>query len=212
MNPYDAWQSGRRAWGGGLMNFAKTFLNRLRIFEQFLCFIAFLVIAGALIYDVLKREITGSGAFGAPQLAVIGMIVVSYIGIGLASAAGSHYRPHFADKMFSAKHEKLMERISEFGFAMFCAFMCAVAVKVSLESYDLKDVAPVLRNPIWPVQMTIAIGFGFVAIRHFLYGLYPEIRPASGGSAEVPSDEQVKEILYGHDSFDHERAAKRERP
>jgi TRAP-type C4-dicarboxylate transport system permease small subunit len=196
---------------GAMMQFAKTFLNRLRIFEQFLCFAAFLVIAGALIYDVLKREITGSGAFGAPQLAVIGMIVVSYIGIGLASAAGSHYRPHFADNIFPAKYEKLMERISEFGFAAFCAFVAAVATKVCLESYDLKDVAPVLRNPIWPVQLMIAIGFGFVAVRHFLYGLYPDIKPAGGGNAEVPSDEQVKEILHGNDAYDRERATKGER-
>ena len=73
---------------GGFMKFAKTFLDRLRVFEQFLCFTAFMVMAGALVYDVLKRQFTGSGAFGAPQLGVIGMIVVSYIGIGLASAAG----------------------------------------------------------------------------------------------------------------------------
>ena len=196
---------------GAIMQFAKTFLNRLRIFEQFLCFSAFLIMASALIYDVLKREITGSGAFGAPQLAVIGMIVVSYIGVGLASAAGSHYRPQFTDKLLPAKYDALMDRISEFGFAVFCAFLATVAFNVSMESYDLKDVAPVLRNPIWPVQMTIALGFGFVSLRHFLYGLYPEIKPASGGSAEVPSDEQVKEILHGHDSYDREPAAKGER-
>lgn len=178
------------------MHFAKTFLDRLRIFEQFLCFSAFMVMAGALIYDVLKREITGSGAFGAPQVGVIGMIVVSYIGIGLASAAGSHYRPRFADKLAPAKYDGLMDRVGEFGFALFCAFMAAVAVKVSLESYDLADVAPVLRNPIWPVQMTIAVGFGFVALRHFLYGIYPAIKPKPSGEGAEITEEQVKEILH----------------
>jgi len=185
---------------GGFMKFAKTFLDRLRVFEQFLCFTAFMVMAGALVYDVLKRQFTGSGAFGAPQLGVIGMIVVSYIGIGLASAAGSHYRPRFADKVFPPKYDALMDRIGEFGFALFCAFMTFISIKVSLESYELKDVAPVLRNPIWPVQLTLAVGFGFVAVRHFLYGLYPAIKPVSGESAEVPSAEQVNEILHGQDS------------
>lgn len=195
------------------MQFAKTFLDRLRIFEQFLCFVAFMVMAGALIYDVLKREFTGSGAFGAPQVGVIGMIVVSYIGIGLASAAGSHYRPRFADRVFPARFDGLLDRIGEFGFALFCAFMAAVATEVSLESYELKDVAPVLRNPIWPVQMTIAVGFGLVALRHVLYGLFPAIRPKPAGEVpEVASEQQVQEILHGHDDYDRERAAKGVKP
>jgi TRAP-type C4-dicarboxylate transport system permease small subunit len=181
------------------MRFAKIFLDRLRVFEQFLCFSAFMVMAGALIYDVLKRQFTGSGAFGAPQVGVIGMIVVSYIGIGLASAAGSHYRPRFADKVIPAKYDGLMDRIGEFGFALFCAFMAAVAVEVSLESLDLNDIAPVLRNPIWPVQMTIALGFGLVALRHFLYGLYPDIKPKPSDEGAEITEEQVKEILHTAD-------------
>jgi TRAP-type C4-dicarboxylate transport system permease small subunit len=193
------------------MQLAKTFLNRLRMTEQFLCFAAFMVLAGALIYDVLKRQITGSGAFGAPQLGVIGMIVISYIGIGLASAAGSHYRPRFADKIFPAKYDMLMDRIGEFGFALFCAFMTVVAVQVSIESFELQDVAPVLRNPIWPVQMTIAVGFGLVAVRHFLYGIYPAIKPKPSGEGTEITEEQVQEILRGHDAYDRERAAKANR-
>ncbi|MDX2144815.1 MAG: TRAP transporter small permease subunit [Rhodospirillaceae bacterium] len=192
------------------MEIAKTFLNRLRIAEQFLCFTAFMVMAGALIYDVLKREITGSGAFGAPQVGVIGMIVVSYIGIGLASAAGTHYRPRFADKVFPPRFDPLLKRIEEFGFAAFCAFLAFVATKVAIESYELKDVAPVLRNPIWPVQMTIALGFGSVAIRHVLYGIFLELKPKpSGEGAELASEQQAQEIIHGHDDYDREKAAAR---
>jgi TRAP-type C4-dicarboxylate transport system permease small subunit len=189
------------------MQAAKTFLNRLRIAEQFLCFSAFLVMAGALIYDVLKREFTGSGAFGAPQVGVIGMIVVSYVGIGLASAAGTHYRPRFADKVFPPRYDPLLKRIEEFGFAAFCAFMAIVATEVALESYDLKDVAPVLRNPIWPVQMVIALGFGLVAVRHLLYGIFLDLKPKpSGEGAELATDQQAQEIIHGHDDYDRERA------
>lgn len=185
----------------GFMQHAKVFLDRLRTFEQFLCFSAFMVMAGALIYDVLKRQITGSGAFGAPQVGVIGMIVVSYIGIGLASASGSHYRPRFADKVFPARFEPLLERIGEFGFALFCAVLAGVAAKVSLESCDLNDVSPVLRNPIWPVQMTIALGFGLVALRHFMYGIFPAIKPAPASEGgELASDTQADEIIHAADT------------
>ncbi|MBL8628664.1 MAG: TRAP transporter small permease subunit [Rhodospirillaceae bacterium] len=182
------------------MERAKVFLDRLKTVEQLLCFVAFMVMAGALIYDVLKRQLTGSGAFGAPQVGVIGMIVVSYIGIGLASASGSHYRPRFADNVFPARFGPALDRLGEFGFALFCAALAAVATQVSLESLAIKDVAPVLRNPIWPVQMVIALGFGLVALRHFLYGLFPEIKPApSGEGGELASEEQAQEILHASD-------------
>lgn len=191
----------------------KSFLNGLRIFEQSLCFIAFLGMAGCLIYDVLKREVTGSGAFGAPQIGVIGMIIVSYIGIGLASASGSHYRPQFADNAFPKKYHRLLDRIGEFGFALFCAFMSYVAARVTLESMELNDVSPVLRWPIWPVQSTIAIGFGLVALRHFFYGLYLELKPVpQGEGAELANEMQAQEIMHGHDEYDRERANKGARP
>lgn len=187
----------------------KSFLNGLRIFQQGLCFVAFIGMAACLMYDVLKREITGSGAFGAPQIGVIGMIVVSYIGVGLASASGSHYRPRFADHAFPKQYHRMLDRVGEFGFALFCAFMAYVATMVTLESLDLNDVSPVLRWPIWPVQSTIAIGFGMVAVQHFLYGLYIELRPEpSGEGAELANEKQAEEIIHGHDDYDRERAAK----
>lgn len=182
------------------MQHAKVFLDRLKTVEQLLCFVAFMIMAGALVYDVLKRQITGSGAFGAPQVGVIGMIVVSYLGIGLASAGGSHYRPRFADNVLPARFGPALDRIGEFGFALFCAVLAAVAAQVSLESLAIKDVAPVLRNPIWPVQMVIALGFGLVALRHFLYGLFPAIRPEpSGEGGELASEDQAQEILHAAD-------------
>lgn len=179
------------------MRFAKTFLDRLKLIEQILCFAAFMIMAGALIYDVLKRLITGSGAFGAPQLGVVGMIIVSYIGIGLASAAGSHYRPRFADNVLPASWNDMLSRIGDLGFALFCAVMAGLATEVSLESLDLGDVNAVLRTPIWPVQMVIAVGFGLVAVRHAIYGLWPSLRPVeTGEGSEIGSEEQIQEILH----------------
>ncbi|MCB2106136.1 MAG: TRAP transporter small permease [Rhodobacteraceae bacterium] len=187
-------------------------MNGLRILEQSLCFCAFMVMAGALIYDVLKREITGSGAFGAPQVGVIGMIVVSYIGIGLASAAGSHYRPRFADRLLPPRFDQALSRIGDLGFAIFCAFMSYIAIEVTIESYDLNDVSPVLRNPIWPVQATIAAGFGLVAFRHLLFFAFPAVRPApQEEGSELASHEEAEEIMHGHDAYDAELAVRKGR-
>lgn len=165
------------------MRHAKAFLHYLRIFEQSMCFLAFLLMAGSLMGDVLKREFTGSGWFGAPQVGVVGMIVVAYMGIALASANGSHFRPRFADPLLQ-RWDVAASRIGEFGFAVFCFFMAYIALNVSVESYDLEDVSAVLRWPIWPIQGVIVMGFGLVGVRHTLYGIYLDLRPKPLESVE----------------------------
>ena len=158
------------------MQIAKKFLHYLKIFEQLMCFIAFMIMAGALMGDVLSREFTGSGWFGAPQVGVVGMIIVAYVGIALASANGAHFRPRFADSVLKRWDSKV-NRISEFGFAIFCFFIAFIAFKVAKESFELEDVTAVLRWPIWPIQSVIVAGFSLVAIRHTIYGIFLELRP-----------------------------------
>ena len=184
------------------MQAVARFLKGLKFVETLICFLAFCVMAGALIFDVLKREFTGSGALGAPQVGVIGMIVVSYIGIALASANGSHFRPRFADPLIPKKFEPAVDRFAEFGFAAFCFWMTYVATLVALESKDLGDVSAVLRWPIWPVQMVIAAGFGLVGLRHTLYGIFLELKPMPPEKVEgieIATDKEQDDILHSGD-------------
>ena len=118
------------------MRTAKAFLHYLRYFEQSLCFLAFLWMAVQLIGDVLSREFTGSGWFGAPQRGVVGMIIVAYMGVALASANGSHFRPKFADIVLR-RWDSLANRIGEFGFAIFCAFMSYIAFGENNTYYNI---------------------------------------------------------------------------
>ena len=154
--------------------------------------------------DVLKREFTGSGWFGAPQVGVVGMIIVAYMGISLASANGSHFRPKFADPLLQ-RWDRTANRIGEFGFAVFCFFMAYVALNVSIESYELDDVSAVLRWPIWPIQGVIVMGFGLVAVRHTLYGIFIDLKPKPPESAEgmeVASDREAADITDGEQDYE----------
>ncbi len=154
--------------------------------------------------DVLKREFTGSGWFGAPQVGVVGMIIVAYMGISLASANGSHFRPKFADPLLQ-RWDRTANRIGEFGFAVFCFFMAYVALNVSIESYELDDVSAVLRWPIWPIQGVIVMGFGLVAVRHTLYGIFIDLKPKTPESAEgmeVASDREAADITDGQQDYE----------
>lgn len=188
------------------MHIAKAFLNYLRIFEQSLCFIAFMVMAGALMGDVLRREFTGSGWFGAPQVGVVGMVVVAYMGVSLASANGSHFRPKFAD-IILRRWDRLANQIGEFGFAAFCYFMSYIAFSVSVESFELDDVSAVLRWPIWPVQGVIVMGFGLVAVRHTLYGIFIDLRPLPPESVEgveIATDKKSKAVADSKQDYQQE--------
>jgi len=185
---------------------AKAFLHYLRYFEQSLCFLAFLWMAVQLIGDVLSREFTGSGWFGAPQRGVVGMIIVAYMGVALASANGSHFRPKFADIVLR-RWDSLANRIGEFGFAIFCAFMSYIAFQVAYESYELKDVTAVTRWAIWPIQGVIVVGFGLVAVRHALYGIFVELRPLPPESVEgveIATDQEAADITDGEADYKKE--------
>ena len=57
----------------------------LRKGETFICFVAFAVMALTLIADVFSRLIFGSGIFGAAEIGLIGMVVVSFLGLGVAT-------------------------------------------------------------------------------------------------------------------------------
>lgn len=171
-----------------------------------MCFLAFLLMAGSLMGDVLKREFTGSGWFGAPQVGVVGMIVVAYMGIALASANGSHFRPRFADPLLQ-RWDVAASRISEFGFAAFCFFTAYIALNVSIESYELDDVSAVLRWPIWPIQGAIVMGFGLVGVRHTLYGIYLDLRPKPPESVEgteVATDADAAGMADGAEDYEKE--------
>lgn len=156
--------------------------------------------------DVLRREFTGSGWFGAPQVGVVGMIVVAYMGVSLASANGSHFRPRFADVVLR-RWDQLANRIGEFGFAAFCYFLAYIAFGVAVESYELEDVSAVLRWPIWPVQGVIVMGFSLVAIRHTLYGIFIELRPVPPEAVEgmeVATDKSAENIADGERDYQQE--------
>ena len=162
--------------------------------------------AASLMGDVPKREITGSGWFGAPQVGVVGMIIVAYMGISLASANGSHFRPKFADPLLQ-RWDRTVNRIGEFGFAAFCFFMTFIAFSVAVESYELDDVSAVLRWPIWPIQGVIVMGFGLVAVRHTLYGTFINLRPIPPESVEgteVATDREAANIADGMQDYERE--------
>jgi len=149
--------------------------------ERGLCVAAFVVVVGVLFADVISREVTAAGLYWAPQVGVWANVIVVMAGFGLASAGGAHLRPRFADGWLPARWEPMVVTLQHGVTAAFCAAAAWLAAGVVLESWRLGEVSLDLFLPVWPVQLLIPLALGLATLRHSLYAVYAELRPAEAG-------------------------------
>lgn len=159
-------------------------LELLRGFELAVTTAAFAVLAAVIFADVLVRESTGSGLPWARQIGVYANVVVTIVGIGLASASGAHLRPRFADRWLPAAWDPALTRIGEALTALFCLAFAWVALTVVRETYALDERSIVLRLMVWPFQAVLPAAFLLAALRHACYAAWPALRPAERGEGD----------------------------
>ena len=127
-----------------------------------------------------------SGILQASQIGVFGMIVVAFMGIGLATADGAHLRPRFADHLIPKALEPAILRLADLITALFYWFVAGVGAYIVIEAYEYGDVFNTVRIVIWPFQMVIVLAYFLGGVRHIIFMLRPELRPPeSGADAEV---------------------------
>ena len=160
-------------------------LAAIRAGEVALTSAAFAVLAIVIFADVVWRWTTGSGIFWARELGVFANIVLTIIGIGIASSDGTHLRPRFFDRVFPARWDGALTRIQELLTAVGFAALAWVAVGVVRETLALEDRSIVLRWLVWPVQLVLPVAFTLGTVRHGIYALVPALRPAEKGEAEL---------------------------
>ena len=160
-------------------------LQRLRSAEIAVTSAAFATLVLVIFADVVMRRVTGSGVVWARELGVFSNIVLTIIGIGLASADGTHLRPRFFDRLFPDSWDPVLARIQEGLTALAFAALAWVATRVVLETHDLDDRSVVLRWVIWPVQLALPLAFAVGVLRHGAYALYPALRPAERSEADL---------------------------
>lgn len=159
-------------------------LEFLRNAELAITCAAFGVLAAVIFADVLVREFTGSGLSWARQIGVYANVVVTIVGIGLASAGGTHLRPRFTDRWLPVSWDPWLVRIGELLTALFCLAFAWLALGVVRETYELDERSVVLRLVVWPFQSVLPIAFLLAALRHACYGLWPALRPAEQGEGD----------------------------
>lgn len=160
-------------------------LSGLAAFERALTAAAFAVLAAVIFADVVWRWTTGSGIFWAREVGVYANIVLTIMGIGIASAEGAHLRPRFLDRLFPSSWDGTLTRVQETLTAVAFASLAAVATQVVIETIRLEDRSIVLRWLVWPVQTVLPLAFAIGALRHGLYAIWPGHRPVERGEVDL---------------------------
>ncbi len=170
-----------------------SFLARLGQAERAISFTAFMAMVIVVFIDVVSRQVTGGGLHWAGQAGVYANLFVVMFGLGVASADGRHLRPRFADCWLPDSWEPVLIRLQELLMALFCAAFAVVAVTVVQDSIQLAERSAVLGVLVWPFQLVIPVAFGIAGVRHGLFALYPELRPADTDNCDqhpLCSDDQ----------------------
>ncbi len=163
----------------------KAVLAAMRRAEVVLTTAAFVVLIAVIFGDVVMRRVTGSGIVWARELGVFANIVLTIIGIGLASADGTHLRPRVFDRLVPRSWDPFMTRLQELLTAVAFGVLAWIAFNVVQETIALDDRSFVLRWAVWPIQICLPLAFAAGFVRHGIYALDPALRPRERGEGDV---------------------------
>ena len=159
------------------MLLAQRILRALFAFEVVVAIAAYAVIAGLMLVDVFLREIIGTSIPGAQRISVYLMILLGFLGIGLAAAKGRHLRPRFADGLVPARFVPLAQRA---GACVMCACFLFFGYYGTLfveQSIEYGDRARNIDLPLWIIQLVVPYAFASIALRYAIFALYPALTP-----------------------------------
>src|SRR5262245_15296411 len=110
---------------------ARALLERWHTIECWLAVAAFSFIAGLLLLDVLGREFLGpflrligidagaTGIFASQRVSVYALVIGSFLGIGIATATGSHLVPRVAFGWVPEEWNAVMDRVADLVTGLF---------------------------------------------------------------------------------------------
>jgi TRAP-type C4-dicarboxylate transport system permease small subunit len=167
---------------------ARSFAANWHVVECWVAVAAFTFIAVILLLDVVGRELLGplvrifgmkaaTGIFASQKMSVYALVIGAFVGIGIATATGSHLVPRVLFGVVPARWGATVNRFADLLTGLFLvgvSYFGFVFVESSFAT-DLR--APVLNWPVWPFQLAIPLGFISAALRYFLFALWPDLRP-----------------------------------
>ncbi|MEZ5649806.1 MAG: TRAP transporter small permease subunit [Burkholderiaceae bacterium] len=149
----------------------------MQTFEKLITSIAYVIVAGLLVCDVLARELVGGSIWGAQKMAVLAAVAAAFAGFALVTHADAHLRVAGFDSLVPGRWTGLHRRLGDLlSFALHTIFAVAAAIFV-WQSYDGNEQVAVLYLPMWPFQLVLVYAFASSAIRHLVFAIYPSLKP-----------------------------------
>ena len=157
----------------------ESFLLVIRGVERAVIVAGFIIMTALLLIDTLGRELVGKGFFGANIYATYALICSAMAGFGIATALGGHLRPSFMDGLVSGANERAVVRLGQFVTAALAIVIMLAAIQFVSVTIEFNETNQVVGWPLWPIQMALPVGFGVAALRHLIYGIWPDLIPTA---------------------------------
>lgn len=163
------------------METVRRLLRGLFWAEATMAVMAFIVVAVALMADVIGREFFGDGIFGAQRVAVWATAIAGLGGFALVTAEGGHLRPQFADSWLPKRWEPVVVRLADVISAAICLFLVWFAWDFVMENRRLGERGMAIPILVWPIQLILPWMFFSSALRYLAFAAFPPLRPAEKG-------------------------------
>lgn len=159
------------------MGLNQRILAVLFAMETAIAISAYVVIAGLLLTDVAMREFGFGSIWGAQRISVYLMIVIGFLGLGLAAARGRHLRPRFMDWVVPDGLSTVADRIGSILMVVIFGGFGIIGIEFMREAIEYGDLARIIKIPLWYIQIVVPYAFFSTALRYAIFAISPDLRP-----------------------------------
>lgn len=140
-----------------------------RAAEQFCTEVAAIVIMGLMLImvaDVIGRKVFNSPLSGTTEIAEMTLVGVVYLSISHVQRNGGHIKIDLFADYLPATIRSIFDIVGLTLSFVVCGFITWGSTWLALESVRLQDFTMgVVRVPLWPGKLVVAIGFGLLTLR-----------------------------------------------
>ena len=83
------------------------------------------------------------------------------------------------DGLVSGANERAVVRLGQFVTAALAIVIMLAAIQFVSVTIQYNETNQVVGWPLWPIQMALPVGFGVAALRHLIYGIWPDLIPTA---------------------------------
>ena len=144
----------------------------LRHIETGLLVSLFLTMLGVAVYQVVARNLAGTGLFWGDDLVRVAVLWVTMVGAMVASSNNGHIRIDAVTRLVGSRYRLLIERFTN----LFTAIVCGALGWYSIDfiTWDFQDQAPGIgRIPAWICELVIPFAAFVMCGRYLIQTILP---------------------------------------